>query len=219
MRYGAVLFDLDGTLLDTLRDLADAGNRALAAIGCEKRPVGAYKRYVGDGARTMIRRALSEERRDEATVTRALAAFREEYAQNWDKATTVYPGVAELLDELTVRGASMAVLSNKPDAMTRKTAAHFLGEWRWDIVRGAREGVPLKPDPTSAGEIAAELGLPPHEILYLGDTATDMATAVAAGMKPVGALWGFRDRLELETGGAAAILDRPGELLSVYDAG
>ena len=215
MPYRAVLFDLDGTLLDTLEDLADSTNAALAALGFPPHPVDEYRTLVGDGIRNLALRALPDGRRDDATVDRCIRLTREEYGRRWDAKTRPYPGVPELLDELARRGVRMAILSNKPDAATGEVVAKLLPRWQFDVVRGAREGVPLKPDPAAALEVAEALGAAPAEVLYLGDTNTDMRTARAAGMRAVGALWGFRTAEELQTAGAQDLVARPQDLLEL----
>jgi phosphoglycolate phosphatase len=170
---------------------------------------------VGDGVENLLRGALPEASRDDATVASCVAGMRAEYGRRWADQTCLYAGVPELLDGLTGRRVRMAILSNKPDDMTRVIAAHFLSAWRFEVVLGARSTVPRKPDPTAALEIARELGLPPREFLYLGDTRIDMETARGAGMSPVGALWGFRTAEELTASGATALLEKPADLLAL----
>ena len=215
MQYRAVLFDLDGTLLDTLEDLADSTNAALAVLGFPTRPTDEYRILVGDGIRNLALRALPEGHTDAATVERCVRLTRAEYSRRWDLKTRPYPGVPELLDELTRRAVRMAILSNKPDAATREVVAKLLAGWSFGVVLGAREGVPLKPDPAAALEAAAALGARPDEVLYVGDTNTDMQTARAAGIRAVGALWGFRTAGELLASGAQDLIARPPDLLDL----
>jgi len=213
MPYKAVLFDLDGTLLDTLEDLADATNAALAELGLPGHPLEAYKQFVGDGLENLVRRAMRQEPIDEERLARGIELTRREYAGRWAEKTRPYPGIPELLDELRRRGIPMAVLSNKPDEFTRLCVTRLLSNWRFAAVQGATPELPRKPDPRGARAIAAQLGMTPGEVLYLGDTNTDMRTAVAAGMFPVGALWGFRTAEELLATGAAALVKTPTEVL------
>ena len=213
MKHKAVLFDLDGTLLDTLADLADSMNRALSRLGCPPHETDAYRYFVGDGIAEMARRALPEGSRDEQSVEKCIAAAAEEYARRWAERTRPYEGVAELLDELAARGVKMAVLSNKPDHFTKLIVSELLPHWKFQAVRGALPDVPRKPDPGAAIDLAAAMGVPPAEVLYLGDTNTDMQTAVAAGMYAVGAAWGFRSPEELTAAGAAVVISHPAELL------
>jgi phosphoglycolate phosphatase len=217
MPYRAVLFDLDGTLLNTLEDMGDAMNRVLSARGFPQHPIDAYRSFVGDGAAMLVMRALPEDKRDDETVCSCLMAYREEYGRNWNVKTRLYDGVADMLDALTARGLKRAVLSNKPEEFTRRCVIELLSRWSFDAVLGQREGVPLKPDPTAASEIAHTLDCPAKSFLYLGDSPVDMQAAIAAGMVPVGALWGFRRAEELRAGGARALINRPLEILALLD--
>lgn len=213
MEFKGVLFDLDGTLLDTLGDLANSMNGVLERRGFPQHERDLYKHFVGDGMEVLVRRALPESHQGEQHVQACLAAMREEYSVRWRETTRPYAGIAELLDALGGRRLSMAILSNKPDDFTREMVGALLAPWRFDAVVGARPGVPKKPDPTMALAIARDLAIPPARILYLGDSGTDMRTAVSAGMFPVGALWGFRGAAELEANGARVLISRPIELL------
>ncbi len=212
MTYRAVIFDLDGTLLDTLQDLADAVNAVLRRMGCPIHPVEAYKYFIGQGFSVLAERSLPPAQRSPSRIAECVAGSKAEYAARWQRSTRPYDGVPALLDELTRRGVKMAILSNKPHEFTEVVVRHFLAAWRFEAVLGGREGVPAKPDPAAALEIGRLLGLPPGDILYAGDSGTDMQTARRAGMFAVGVLWGFRGREELLAGGAQALIDRPGEL-------
>ena len=213
--YQAVLFDLDGTLLDTIDDLADAMNTSLAAMGLPQHGVDRYKVMVGDGMEILARRVLPADRLDEASVARCMAGMREAYEQRWHANSRPYDGIPELLDALTDLKLPCVVLSNKPHDFTEKVVATLLPDWRFACVLGARPGVPIKPDPSGALEIASQLGLTPERFLYLGDTNTDMQTAVAAGMYPVGVLWGFRSAEELTAAGARTLISHPMELMGM----
>ena len=215
MRFNAILFDLDGTLLDTLGDLANSMNGVLERRGFPQHEKELYKHFVGDGMEVLVRRALPESRQGEELVQACLLAMREEYSVRWRETTRPYAGIPELLDALRRRRLRMAILSNKPDDFTREMVAALLAPWRFDAVVGARPEVPKKPDPAMALAIARDVAVPPARILYLGDSGTDMRTAVSAGMFPVGALWGFRDAAELEANGAEVLISRPMELLEL----
>lgn len=217
MHFKAIVFDLDGTLLDTLEDLGNAANRVLTRKGFPTHDVDTYRYLVGDGAVMLINRALPEDKRNEDTIRVCVQAFREEYGQNWNVKTKPYDGVAEMLDALMAYGMKMAVLSNKPDDFTKRCVSEFLPNWAFEMVLGQSDSIPLKPDPAGAKKIAQCLNIPPSDFIYLGDTAIDMKTAVAAGMFPVGALWGFRTGKELRENGAQALINRPQELLSLLD--
>jgi phosphoglycolate phosphatase len=212
----AVLFDLDGTLLDTLEDLADAVNAVLSSLGFPIHPVDAYRYFVGDGVEMLMRRTLpADAAADGALLKRAVELQRVEYRARWHAKTHPYPGVIEMLSELEQRCIRMAILSNKPDMAVGEMVRHYFPDIRFEIARGAREGVPVKPDPGSAQQLAAEIGISPANFLYVGDTNTDMRTALAAGMMPVGALWGFRTEQELRDSGAARLIARPGDLVGL----
>jgi phosphoglycolate phosphatase len=215
VNYRAVIFDLDGTLLDSLEDLADSMNAVLARQAFPVHAVEKYRYFVGDGIAELVRRVLPVEQRADSLVAENIRWMSAEYEQCWNKKTRPYPGIAELLDALTGAGLNLAVLSNKPDAFTKIMVPALLPGWNFTPILGARPGVPVKPDPQAALEIADQLALLPAEILYLGDTATDMLTANAAGMMAVGVAWGFRTVEELQQSGAKQIIHKPIELLQL----
>ena len=213
MPFSAVLFDLDGTLLDTLEDIADAANAVLAARGMPTHSLAAYKLFVGEGVRRLLEKALPPEHRTAEIIDRCAAAFVSEYDRRWNAKSRPYDGVLALLASLKERQLPLAVLSNKPQRFTEQCVAHYFPAGTFACVLGQREGVPPKPDPAGAIDIARRLALPPERIAYLGDSGIDMQTAVRAGMHPIGALWGFRSRTELVASGAAAVIESPDELL------
>lgn len=211
----AALFDLDGTLLDTLEDLADCMNIALAEQGFPPVPLQEHRFMVGDGVRNYALRAIGDGGLPEPELDRFIARYRDLYAENWAARTRPYDGVEEMLAGLREAGVTLAVLSNKPDGFTRKMVDHYLGGVEFAVVRGAMEGVPLKPAPAAAVAIARQLGVDPGRFLYLGDTDTDMQTARAAGMYAVGVAWGFRPVEELRENGAQAIVAAPPDVLDL----
>jgi phosphoglycolate phosphatase len=215
MNFKAVLFDLDGTLLDTIDDLTDSMNIALNHFGFPGHDPRACKMFVGDGVEMFAFRALPENSRDQATVKKCAFLMRQEYKKRWAKRTRPYEGIPELLDELTSRNLKMAILSNKPDDATKEMVAEILSKWRFHPVTGAQLSVPKKPDPTLAVQISQELRVSPERFLYLGDTGTDMKTAQGAGMFAVGVLWGFRSAEELMDSGAQVLVEHPGEVLQL----
>ena len=211
--FRAVLFDLDGTLADSLADLANATNWALTQLDCPTHPLESYRYFVGDGAHELCARALPAYK--QKLVDGALRRMREHYDTHCFDLTRLYPGIPELISALAERRYQLAVLSNKPDDFTKRMIAHYFNPSPFTVVRGQLPNVPLKPDPTAALQISQELGIPPAQWLYLGDTNTDMQTARAAGMHPVGVLWGFRDREELVESGAEHIVGKPQEVLAL----
>lgn len=216
MKFKAVLFDLDGTLLDTLDDLADSMNAVLKDLGFPGHEVDAYRYYVGDGMEVLCQRVLPDGHRDPVMINKCLVGMREEYGKRWKNKTRPYDGMHQTLDSLKEQGIKTAVLSNKPDGMTRLTVEQLLSKWKFDVILGERPGIPRKPDPAGALEIAQHLNTSPDQTVYLGDTGIDMKTATAAGMYPVGALWGFRTREELLENGAAMLIAEPTELLTLF---
>ena len=213
-KFKAILFDLDGTLLDTLNDLADSMNASLRHFGFPPNPVDAYRYLLGDGLVNLVSRALPADYRDEVTINKVVSAQWNEYSRNWANKTHPYEGIPELLDALQERGIAMCILSNKPDDFTQIIVQKFLSSWKFATVRGQREDTPIKPNPQGANQIARNLGIAPDEFLYVGDSNTDMQTANAAGMFAVGVLWGFRPRDELIAAGAKALIERPSDLLN-----
>ena len=216
--YRAVIFDLDGTLLDTIDDIAGAMNRVLENRAYAPYSVEAYKGLVGDGIEEMVRRAVAPRDLGEEDIAGIVRDYRREYECCWRAHSRPYPGVPELLGELARRGVKTAVLSNKSHPFTEAMTRELLAPFRFDVIRGAISGVPLKPDPEPALMIAAEVGVMPAETVFLGDTKVDMKTAAAAGMLPVGALWGFRSAEELKANGAVALIASPVELLAYFPA-
>ncbi|HHV97247.1 MAG TPA: HAD family hydrolase [Clostridiaceae bacterium] len=214
-QFKAVIFDLDGTLLDTIEDLADSMNAVLAEAGYPLHGIQSYKYFVGKGMKNLVYNALPPEHRNEETIKVFTQKMKEEYAKRWNVKTRPYDGIPELLDILEVKRIDKAVLSNKPDNFTKIIIKELLPKWKFAVVFGERDSIPRKPDPTGALEIAHILNLKPHEILYLGDTGTDMKTAVSAGMYAVGALWGFREKDELIANGAKVVIEHPLELLNL----
>lgn len=215
MKHKAVVFDLDGTLLDTLDDLADSLNRVLQAKGFPPHPVDLYRYFVGDGAAMLVTRALPQEKRNTELVNDCLGAFRKDYGLNWKVKTKLYAGVPELLNTLTAKNIQMAIFTNKPQNFAELCIQEFLSGWNFAMVVGQKEGFPMKPDPAGAYDIAQTLNIPVQEFLYLGDSGVDMTTAINAGMFPVGASWGFRSEKELREHGALEVINQPTDLLKV----
>ena len=210
MHIKAAVFDLDGTLTNTLNDIATAMNRSLRLHGLPEFSVDEYRYLVGDGAKKLAQRAVRDRQELAESVRREYQAYYQEHTLD---TTRPYPGIPELLQALTERGIQVCVLSNKPHADTCGVVRHFFPEIPFAQIRGQVEGVPVKPDPTGALLIARTLGLKPEAFVYLGDTNVDMRTAVNAGMHPVGVTWGFRPAEELAQAGAEHLIGNPLDLL------
>lgn len=208
----AALFDLDGTLTNTLQDIADAMNRALLQHGLPTWTTEEYKYLVGDGVKILSQRAVRE-RQDLADAVRQ--TYQDWYGSHNQVTTRPYAGIPEMLAALKAQGIRLAVLSNKPHADTVHVVAHYFPDVVFDQVRGQQEGIPVKPDPTGALAVAQTMGVSPEHFVYLGDTSVDMCCARRAGMHPVGVLWGFRKEAELRESGAEAVLHHPMELMDL----
>lgn len=209
----AIIFDLDGTLVDTLNDLTDANNYALEQLGFPGHSPQEYKLLVGAGSRELARKALPPDRVD--LTDTLLEMILDRYKDHCLDKTKPYPGIRELLAELDSRDIRLAVLSNKPDALTKHIAIDIFGSDCFEIITGHLDGTPTKPDPTSVLGILEQMKLSHTDVLYVGDSAVDMATAIAAQLRAVGVSWGFRDRQELQDAGADHIIDRAAELLDL----
>lgn len=210
----AVIFDLDGTLSDSIASMKYCGDRALAPFGYGPFPESDYKYFVGDGAANLVKRALKAGG-DEDLVhfEEAFALYKKFFADDCMYQVKPYSGIPELLAALKEKGLKIAVLSNKPHDQTIDVIETLFGKGYFDIIQGQMDALPIKPDPAGVFAILKQLNLTAEDILYLGDTATDMKTGKSAGAFTVGALWGFRNRKELEEGHADAIIAHPLELL------
>lgn len=208
-----VIFDLDGTLLNTIADLAQSTNYALARLGYPTHEEDAYHFMVGNGINKLFERALPEAERCEANVLRVRAKFVPYYnLHNADKSRP-YPGIPELLLHLQNAGLLLAVASNKYQAATEQLITHYFPHIRFAAILGQREGIPVKPDPSIVEEIVTRTGVSKEEVLYVGDSGVDMLTAKNAGVTACGVTWGFRPRSELEAQTPAHIIDQPEEIL------
>ena len=215
MFFKAVIFDLDGTLLDTLSDLGVSMNTVLERHGFPVHDLESYKYMIGDGVEFLVKRALPESITDEDSIKEFIIEYRSEYKKNWNNKSRPYDGIVELIESIHALGFRLAVLSNKPHDSTETCVREFLPYDKFDIIMGHRPGKNPKPDPSGAIEIAEQFKISPEQILYMGDTSVDMKTAVAAGMYPVGVLWGFRTGKELLESGAKDLIDKPGDLLQI----
>jgi phosphoglycolate phosphatase len=220
MRFRCIIFDLDGTLADTLGDIAAAMNHALAARGLAALSLERYAQLVGRGLRNLAREALPPPARTEETVDAACRDALDYYREHPADHTKLYPGIAELIANLRNREGrrariTTAVLSNKPDSLTQTVIGKLFPPLTFDMVLGEGQDFPRKPDPASTWDIITELDASPRETLFVGDSEIDLATAQAAECAFLGAAWGFRGREALRAAGAERIIDRPGELLDL----
>jgi len=208
-----VVFDLDGTLLNTLGDIAGCMNRVLQKHGFPTHETEAYHYFVGGGALALVHRTVPPEEQTDALVEECVSEFLAQYRENWNVETQLYDGVPEMLDALALRSVQMAVFSNKPGDFVRLCMDEYLSGWDFVMALGPGDGVPVKPDPTGACLVAEAFNADPRDVLYVGDTGTDMKTAVNAGMFPLGVLWGYRPETELRENGAVETISTPMELL------
>lgn len=215
--FDAVIFDLDGTLVDSLADLANATNYALERGGYPQHPLESYKYFVGNGVEKLLHRALPQlpDGKTHPDFDALLAIMRERYAQTWNHCTRPYPGIVDMLQALQVRDFPVAVLSNKPHDWTQEYVAYFFPTIRFTEVRGAMPGVPHKPAPQSALETLAHLGRPAARTAFVGDSSVDMQTAVNSGTYGLGVTWGFRTEAELIESGAKRLVHKAKELLPI----
>lgn len=208
-----LIFDLDGTLVNSIEDLADASNYALTKHGFPSHEKEKYNYFVGDGVMLLLKRALPENNRDDHTIDLIKADFSEYYNRNYSTKTKPYEGLSELLSALKAKGLRMAVASNKPDEFSKIIVEHFF-EGLFEMVQGNKPDVPKKPDPQIVFEILEKLNVDKSECLFVGDTNVDIRTGKSAGVKSVGCLWGFRDLEELQEAEADYIISKPSEILN-----
>lgn len=209
-----VIFDLDGTLLNTIDDLGTATNYALSAMGLPTHPLSAYPAMVGNGVRKLIERALPRElSNDEHTVATITDSFKQYYNEHSMDHSRPYDGIMELLSELNGRGLNLAVASNKYDAAVKVLINHYFPDFRWAAICGQKEGVPVKPDPSIVFDILNQCPTPKDNVLYVGDSGVDMTTAYRACVESVGVTWGFRPASELRECYANHIVNHPTDIL------
>jgi len=213
MKYKGIIFDLDGTLADTLDDIAGSMNSVLSAHHYPAHPVNDYKLLVGRGLENLVLNSLPVKARLPALVSKCLAEMIEHYNYNCLVSTHLYDGIREMLDVMIKHRLKLAVFSNKAEPLTRKIVTHLLGDVPFVSIMGARPDLPRKPDPAGAFFISRQMEVSPQQIVYMGDSDVDMITATKAGMFAVGVLWGFRSGEELRASGANVLLDHPSGLI------
>lgn len=215
MKFKAVIFDLDGTLIDSKEDLAMATNTTLQEEGFRTWPVESYGLFLGKGIRNLVWNALPEDRRDETTVERCREKTLSYYSEHYWVRTRMYPQIPEMLSCLVSVGVKLCVLSNKPHEMTEKIMTGPFSSWPFVHVIGAGERFPMKPDPEAVLYMCREMKLGVEDVLYVGDSDVDMLTARNAGVKPLGVTWGFRSRDELIEAGAWKLADKAMDIASI----
>lgn len=213
-----IIFDLDGTLLNTIEDLAHAANHALQCAGFPTHEIASYRFYVGNGVSRLLERVLPPDARNPENVERLRGYFHDYYSRHLTDYTRPYPGIPELLDDLTVKGFKIAVASNKYQEATSALIAHFFGHIPFCAVHGMRPGIPAKPDPTVVFNILAANPTPKDAVLYVGDSGVDMETARRACVESAGVTWGFRPVSELRQFYAEHIVSMPETILKIAQA-
>lgn len=211
-----VIFDLDGTLANSIEDIADSMNQVLEENNFPTHDYATYKTFVGRGVRTLVEKSLPLENRDAKEIEKNFDRMMQVYDENCIVKTCLYPGIKDLLDALSERGIKISVFSNKANELTQKVVKVLLADWKLEYVLGAGGDIPRKPDPKGAILISEKMGIDPSELMYIGDSGVDMATAQNSGMHAVGVLWGFRDMEELLTNGAQTILEKPMDLMNSF---
>lgn len=215
MNIEGIIFDLDGTLVDTIEDIGDATNTLLKIHGYPQYPTEDFVRWIGNGAAKFIEEAMGE-KVEPCQLMNYVSEFKEIYRENLHNKSKIYQGVPELLDELTQRGIKLAILSNKPHHLTEAVVSHYLPKWDFNPVFGQRAHVPRKPDPAGAIEIAYLMGIETDRILFVGDSVGDLKTSKTAGMVPVGVSWGYGLKQSYRVNGET-LIHHPRELLSLID--
>ena len=212
-----IIFDLDGTLADTVESITEAMNAALTEMGLPLRDEAYIRRSVGNGSRTLCVRVLPEDRRDDATVAKLLKIYDRTYGETYMHVKSLYPGMTDALEALHARGYKMAVFSNKQDAYVKNLCRALLPEGYFGAAEGQLDGRPIKPDPATALEICARLGIAPEDAVMVGDGETDVELSLRGGLTPVSVTWGFRSREQLAAAGGKILVDSTADLPDIFE--
>ncbi len=213
--YKAIIFDLDGTLLNSLEDLADAVNSGLETLGYKPQPLEKFNKFVGNGALKLCTRALADYSAGTDEISKLHELFSENYRKHCTDKTRPYEGIKEMLDSLKEKGIKLAVASNKPDEFTKSLITSFFGDDLFSAVHGKREGRSTKPSPDIVNDILKELNVEKDDIVLAGDSDVDIMTAENAGIDSIGCTWGFRPKEELASAGAVYLADSAEKLLKI----
>ncbi|MEA3462479.1 MAG: HAD-IA family hydrolase [Bacteroidota bacterium] len=216
MRIEGVIFDLDGTLVHTIEDIAGAANALFARHGLPEHDIEYYLKWIGNGAVKFIECAHGKPVSEEQ-LRAYVSEFKEIYAGNLHDRSRVYEGIPEVLNALVDRGIKISVLSNKPHRLTQRVCEFYLSAWPFDPVLGQRQEVPRKPDPAAAFEIATQMDIAPEKILFVGDSDNDILTAQAAGMHPLGVSWGYGRLVNNPVDGMGTLAQQPSEILRMLN--
>ncbi|MDD3265918.1 MAG: HAD family hydrolase [Burkholderiales bacterium] len=217
MKYKAVVFDLDGTLLNTILDIANPVNLVLKQYGMPTHEIENFRYLIGNGIGNLVYRALPSEVAESTLYSKVLESVLEEYQKHLNRSTKPYDGITDMLQNLANLGVSINILSNKADEFMDEVVSQYFSEFNFDFIFGARHGVPLKPNPHSIFEIMSELDIDSDECVFVGDSDADMQAAKNAGVYAVGVNWGFRGKEELLRNGADIVIDTPGELQKIFN--
>lgn len=215
-KYKGIIFDLDGTLLDTIEDISDSVNMALMEFGFPTHTYEEYKLKLGNGFRDLIEKSVPDGS-DKDTIDKVLDLFTKYYKDNFKNKTKQYNGIIELLEVLNRKGYKLAINSNKRDDYTNSLSSKIFSQIPFIAVFGERRGIPKKPDPTSTLEIVGLMGLTNREVIFIGDSNTDILTANNAKVDSIGVTWGFRTYEELKSNGATYIVSDPMEILNIVE--
>lgn len=213
--FKGVIFDLDGTLVNSLEDISNAINVVLKQHGFPTHSVAVCQSFIGHGLRELVIKSLPKEHQNEEWVNRCLDEMMIEYRDNCTIHTKMFDGISDLLDSLTARGIKMAVFSNKADELTKKVVNDVMTKWNFEVVAGLKVEALKKPNPTVALEISEKTAIAVEDFIFVGDTDVDIFTAKSAGMHPVGVVWGYRSKEELTASGATFILEKPLDLINI----
>jgi len=209
-----IIFDLDGTLVNSIEDIADSMNQVLDEKSFPTHDYKAYKTFVGRGVKKLVENSIPANNRDDKTLNDCFEKMMEIYNTNCIVKTSLYPGIAELLSTLNSKGIKLSIFSNKANELTQKVVKSLFADWKFEKVIGSGDKIPRKPNPKGALFLSNEMNINPEKLIFVGDSGVDMETANKAGMYAIGVLWGFRDMEELLENGAQTILNHPMELLN-----